>query len=466
METKSFDVIVLGGGPGGYVAAVKAAQLGFKTAVIEKDKIGGVCVNIGCIPTKALLKNAEMYEELTHASSWGYSLDNLQYDYKAIIKRSRDVAEANSKGADFLMKKNKIEVIRGFGKFTDKNTITISDNSHNEIAVVKGSHIIIATGARPKMIPGVQPDGIRILTSTEAMTRTEQPKSIIIIGAGAIGIEFAYFFNAFGTKVTVVEMMPQILPIEDEEVAKTLEKILAKKGIQFLTNTKVEHIQTHEQAVTVTVSAQGQNQTLQAEHCLVAIGVQGNSENIGLEKIGVQVEKGWIKVDEYYRTSVPGIYAIGDIIGPPWLAHVASHEGIVCVEKIAGKETHPIDYKSIPGCTYCQPQVASIGLTEQKAKELGYEIKVGKFPYMANGKARAIQERDGFVKVIFDAKYGELLGAHILGYDATELLAEFSIAKTLGATYKEIGYTIHAHPTLSEMIMEASLNAYGEAVHI
>lgn len=466
MDTKNYDVIVLGGGPGGYVAAVKASQSGFKTAIIEKEKIGGVCVNIGCIPTKALLKNAEMYEELAHASSWGYSFDNLKYDYKAIIKRSRDVAEANSKGADFLMKKNKIDVIKGFGKFTEKNKLSVSDNIGKEIAVVQAKHIIIATGARPRMIPGVQADGVRIMTSTEAMTRIDQPKSIIIIGAGAIGMEFAYFFNAFGTKVTVVEMLPQILPVEDEEVSKTLEKILAKKGIEFLTNTRVEQIKTDDKSVSVTVSNQGTNKTLQAEHCLVAIGVQGNTENIGLDKIGVQLEKGWIKVDEYYRTHVPGIYAIGDIIGAPWLAHVASHEGIVCVEKIADKETHPIDYKSIPGCTYCQPQVASIGLTEQKAKEQGYEIKVGKFPYMANGKARAIQERDGFIKVIFDAKYGELLGAHILGYDATELLAEFGIAKALGATYKEIGYTIHAHPTLSEMIMEAALSAYGEAVHI
>jgi dihydrolipoamide dehydrogenase len=466
METKNYDVIVLGGGPGGYVAAVKASQLGFKTAIVEKDKIGGVCVNIGCIPTKALLKNAEIYEELSHAQSWGFSFDNLKFDYKAIIKRSRDVADANSKGADFLMKKNKIDVIRGFGKFSDKNTISVSDNEGKETAVVKAKHIIIATGARPRMIPNVIADGVRILTSTEAMTRTDQPKSIIIIGAGAIGMEFAYFFNTFGTQVTVVEMLPQILPVEDEEVSKNLEKILSKKGIEFLTNTKVEQIKTDDKSVSVTVSSQGSSKTLQAEHCLVAIGVQGNTENMGLEKNGFLLEKGWIKVDEYYRTNIDGVYAIGDIIGAPWLAHVASHEGIVCVEKIAGKEAHPIDYKSIPGCTYCQPQVASIGLTERKAKELGYDIKVGKFPYMANGKARAIQERDGFIKVIFDAKYGELLGAHIIGYDATELLSEFGIAKVLGATYKEIGNTIHAHPTLSEMIMEAALNAYGESIHI
>lgn len=466
MEIKNYDLIVLGGGPGGYVAAVKAAQLGFKTAIVEKDKIGGVCVNIGCIPTKALLKHAEIYEEFSHAKDWGFSFDNLQYDYKAIIKRSRDVADANSKGADFLMKKNKIDVYKGVGKFTSKDTLSVFDADGKETNLLKGKHIIIATGARPRMIPGVQPDGIRIMTSTEAMTRTEQPKSIIIIGAGAIGIEFAYFFNAFGTKVTVVEMMPHILPIEDEEVAKTLEKILSKKGIEILTNTRVETILTNDKSVSVTISSQEHSKTLEAETCLVAIGVQGNIENIGFEKTGIQIEKGWIKVDEYYRTNVPNIYAIGDIIGPPWLAHVASHEAIVCVEKIAGKDIHPIDYKSIPGCTYCQPQVASIGLTEKKSLELGYKIKVGKFPYMANGKARAIQERDGFIKIIFDEKYGELLGAHIIGYDATELLAELCLAKSMGATYKEIGHTIHAHPTLSEMIMEAALNAYGEAVHI
>lgn len=466
METKNFDVVVLGGGPGGYVAAIKAAQLGFKTAVVEREKIGGVCVNIGCIPTKALLKNAEIYEHMKHASEWGYSFDNLKYDYKAIIKRSRDVADANSKGGDFLMKKNKIEVIKGTGKFLDKSTLSVADATGKEIVQVKGKHIIIATGARARMLPNLKADGKRILTSTEAMTNTEQPKSIVIIGAGAIGIEFAYFFNTFGTKVTVVEMMPTILPVEDEEVSNTLLKVLQKKGMDIHTDTKVEKVDVGANNVTVTVSSKGKSQIITADQCLVAIGVQGNTENIGLDKIGVTVEKGWIKVDEYYRTNVQGVYAIGDIIGAPWLAHVASHEGIVCVEKIAGKETHPIDYSSIPGCTYCQPQVGSIGLTEKKAREKGYEIKVGKFPFSASGKARAIGERDGFVKVIFDAKYGELLGAHILGSEATEMIAEYGIAKSLESTYKEIGNTIHAHPTLSEAMMEAALDAYKEAVHI
>ncbi|MCB0832016.1 MAG: dihydrolipoyl dehydrogenase [Bacteroidetes bacterium] len=466
METKSFDVVVLGGGPGGYVAAIRASQLGLKTAVVEREKIGGVCVNIGCIPTKALLKNAEMYESFKHAKDFGYTVDNLKYDYKAIIKRSRDVADANSKGGDFLMKKNKIEVIKGTGRFLDKSTLGVTDAAGKETVHVKGKHIIVATGARPRLLPNLKVDGKKILTSTEAMLSTEQPKSIIIIGAGAIGIEFAYFFNAFGTKVTVVEMMSTILPVEDEEIGQALAKLYVKKGMDLHTDTKVESIDTSGSGVKVTVSGKDGKKTLSADQCLVAIGVQGNVENLGLEKIGVAVEKGWIKVDEYYKTNVPGIYAIGDIVGAPWLAHVASHEGILCVEKIAGKETHPLDYGSIPGCTYCQPQVASIGLTEKKARDKGYQVKIGKFPFSASGKARAIGEREGFVKVVFDAKYGELLGAHIMGSEATEMIAEFGIAKTLEATYKEFGQTVHAHPTLSEAMMEAALSAYGEAVHI
>lgn len=466
METKNFDVVVLGGGPGGYVAAIKASQLGLKTAVVEREKIGGVCVNWGCIPTKALLKNAEIYETLKHAKDWGYSFDNLRFDFKQVIKRSRDVAEANSKGGDFLMKKNKIEVIKGTGKFLDKSTLSVTDTAGKESVQVKAKHIIIATGARARMLPNLKADGKRILTSTEAMIVQDVPKSIAIIGAGAIGIEFAYLFNTFGAKVTVIEMLPGILPVEDEEISQTLSKIFTKKGIDIHTNTKVDKVDVGANDVTLTISGKDGNKTIKADQCLVAIGVQGNIENIGLEKIGVTTEKGWIKVDEYYRTNVTGVYAIGDIIGAPWLAHVASHEGIVCVEKIAGKETHPIDYTSIPGCTYCQPQVASIGLTEKMAKEKGFQVKVGKFPFSASGKARAINERDGFVKVIFDAKYGELLGAHILGSEATEMIAEYGIAKLLEATYKEIGNTIHAHPTLSEAMMEAALDAYGEAVHI
>lgn len=466
MDTKQFDVVVLGGGPGGYVAAIRAAQLGMKTAVIERDKIGGICVNWGCIPTKALLKNAEIYETLKHAKDWGYSFDNLTFDFKSVIKRSREVAEANSKGGDFLMKKNKIEVIKGTGRFLDKNTLAVADASGKDMLRVGAKHIIVATGARARMLPNLKADGQRILTSTEAMIVEEVPKSIVIIGAGAIGIEFAYFFHAFGSKVTIVEMMPTILPVEDEEVSNTLNKLYVKKGMSILTDTKVEKVDVGSSGVTVTVSSKGGSKKIEAEKCLVAIGVQGNTEHIGLDKAGVHVEKGWIKVDPHYRTNVPGVYAIGDIVGPPWLAHVASHEGIVCVEKLAGRDVHPIDYNSIPGCTYCQPQVASIGMTEKKARESGREVKVGRFPFSASGKARAIQERDGFVKVIFDAKYGELLGAHILGSEATEMIAEFGIAKSLEATYQAIGHTIHAHPTLSEAMMEASLDAYGEAIHI
>jgi dihydrolipoamide dehydrogenase len=466
METRSFDLVVLGGGPGGYVAAIRAAQLGFKTAVVERDKIGGVCVNWGCIPTKALLKNAEIFELLKHAKDWGYSYDNLKFDFKQVIKRSRDVADANSKGGDYLMKKNKVEVLKGSGRFKEKNVLVVTDAAGKELTHVRAPHMIVATGARARLLPGLKSDGRKILTSTEAMVVGEVPRSIIIIGAGAIGVEFAYFFDAFGSKVTLVEMMPTILPIEDEEIAQALAKIFVKKGMTIHTDAKVDNVDVSGSGVAVTVTGKGGKQTLQADQCLVAIGVQGNVENIGLEQAGVAVEKGWIKVDSYYRTNVAGVYAIGDIIGPPWLAHVASHEGIVCVDKIAGKDVHPIDYTAVPGCTYCQPQVASLGLTEKKAREMGHEIKVGRFPFTASGKARAIQEREGFVKVIFDAKYGELLGAHILGSEATEMIAEYGMAKALEATYREIGHTVHAHPTLSEAMMEAALDAYGEAIHI
>ena len=466
MEKKKFDVVVLGGGPGGYVAAIKSSQLGFRTAVVEREKIGGICVNWGCIPTKALLKNAEIYEHLQHAAEWGISFSDLNFDMKKIIKRSRNVSDANSKGGDYLMKKNKIEVLKGVGTLLDKNIILVKDEAGKDMAEVKSTHVVIATGARARLLPGLKADGKRILTSKEAMQVDHAPKSMVIIGAGAIGIEFAYFFNAFGTKVTVVEMMSNVLPVEDEEISKALEKVLVKKGLTIMTNTKVEDIKPGTKDVTVKVSDAKGSQTLKAEQCLIAIGVQGNTENIGLEKLGVKTDRGYIKVDEFYRTNVDGVYAIGDVIGPPWLAHVASHEGIVCLEKIAGKTVEPIDYSSIPGCTYCQPQVASIGLTEKKAKEMGHEIKVGRFPFAASGKARAINEKDGMVKVIFGAKYGELLGAHIMGAEATEMIAEYGIAKTLEATYKEFGHTIHAHPTLSEAMMEAALDAYGEAIHI
>lgn len=464
--SKNFDVVVIGGGPGGYVAAIRAAQLGMKAAVVEKDKLGGVCLNWGCIPTKALLKNAEHMNFLNEAKEWGFSYDNLKVDFKQIIKRSRDVADQNSKGIDFLMKKNKIEVIKGTAKFKNKSTIGVSDPAGKETDTVSAKHFVIATGGRARMLPGIKADGSRILTSTEAMIQQKIPESMIIIGAGAIGIEFAYFYHAFGTKITIVEMMPNIVPVEDEEVSKTLERVFKKRKMEILTDTRVESVTPGKKDVKVKVSSKSGTQELTAETCLVAIGVTGNIENLGLEEIGVKTEKGHIKVDKFMRTGVDGVYAIGDVIGAPWLAHIASHEGLVCIDAIAGKNTHGMDYTAYPGCTYCQPQIASIGMTEKKAKENGYEVKIGKFPFSASGKARAIGEKDGFVKIVFDAKYGELLGAHILGSEATEMIAEFGIAKTLESTYKEIAHTIHAHPTLSEAMMEAALNAYGEAIHI
>ncbi|MCB0282225.1 MAG: dihydrolipoyl dehydrogenase [Calditrichaeota bacterium] len=460
-----YDVIVLGSGPGGYVAAIRAAQLKLKTALVERDKLGGICLNWGCIPTKALLKSAELFDEFKHAADFGLKVTNPSVDFPAVIKRSRDVADANSKGVEFLMKKNKIDVIYGSGRFKSANTLEITDSA-NKKSDVSAKHIIIATGGRPRSIPGVEIDREIVISSREAMSLEKQPKSIVIMGAGAIGVEFAYFYKSIGTDVTIVEMLDNLLPIEDKEISKTLERNFKKMGIKIHTTTKVESVKKLKNSVEVNVSSKGKTETLKADKALMAIGIQGNIENIGLEEIGVQSERSFIKVNEWYETNVKGVYAIGDIIGPPLLAHVASHEGTICIEKIAGLHTHKLDYNSIPGCTYCQPQVASIGLTEEKAKEAGYDIKVGKFPYTASGKARAIGVRDGLVKLIFDKKYGELLGAHIIGAEATELLAELGMAKSLEATPVELGKTIHAHPTLSEMIMEAALDAEGEAIHI
>ncbi len=465
MPLREFDIAIIGGGPGGYVAAIRASQLGFKTAIIEKAQLGGVCLNWGCIPTKALLKNAEIYNQFKHAEQFGISYSNLKVDFKKVIERSRKVALLNSKGVEYLMKKNKIEHISGFGKLKSKGTIEISKDG-KVTEEIKSKHTIISTGARPRTIPGITVDGKKVITSSEAMTLQSIPKSMIIIGAGAIGIEFAYFYNAFGTKVTIVEMLPNILPVEDKEISKLLESNFKKNGIEILTDTKVESVTAGKNDVTVVVSNKDGKKNLKAEIALNAIGVQGNIENIGLETLGIKVEKGWITVDDFGKTNVDGIYAIGDVAGPPWLAHVASKEGIVCVEKIAGKNPQPIDWENIPGCTYCQPQVASVGLTEEKAVAAGYQIKVGRFPFSASGKARAIGETDGLVKLIFDAKYSELLGAHILGSEATEMLAELNVAKSLEATGESIFGTMHAHPTLSEAIMEAAENAYGHSIHI
>lgn len=464
MSERNVDIAIIGGGPGGYVAAIRAAQLGFSTAVIERDKLGGICLNWGCIPTKALLKNAEIYTHFKHAAEWGIQYDNLQFDFPKIIKRSRDVALRNSKGVEYLFKKNAIEYIAGFGKLAGKNRIEVG-LPDKTTQVINAKHIIIATGARPKSLPGVKIDGKYIISSTEAMTLPALPKSMIIIGAGAIGIEFAYFYNAFGTSVTLVEMMPSILPVEDREISKLLESSFRKAGITIHTETKVEKVSVSK-GVDVTVRGKDGKKNLHADIALMAIGVQGNVEDMGLEELGVKLEKGAIAVGDFGSTGVDGIYAIGDVAGPPWLAHVASREGIVCVEHIAGKHPRPIDYGNIPGCTYCQPQVASIGLTEEAAVAEGYELKIGRFPFSASGKARAIGETEGLVKLIFDAKYGELLGAHILGAEATEMIAELGVARTLETTAAGIAGTIHAHPTLSEAIMEAAENAYGHAIHI
>jgi len=460
-----YDVIVLGSGPGGYVAAIRASQLKMKTALIERDRLGGVCLNWGCIPTKALLKSAEMFDEFKRAESFGIKAAKSSIDFPAVIARSRGVADTNSKGVEYLMKKNKIDVIKGSGAFKDAHTLEVIavDGSKQKLSA---KHIIIATGGRPRSIPGVEFDGDIVISSKEAMSLKQQPKSIVIMGAGAIGIEFAYFYNSIGTDVTVVEMLDQVLPIEDKDISRVVERSLKKAGVKIKTATRVDGVKKLKGGVQVTVSAKGKSEVLSAEKALMAIGIRGNVENINLEGIDVQQERGFIKVNEWYQTNVSGVYAIGDIVGPPLLAHVASHEGTVCVEKLAGVPTHALDYSSIPGCTYCQPQVASIGMTEVKAKEAGYEVKIGKFPYSASGKARAIGAQEGMVKLIFDKKYGELLGAHIVGNEATELIAELGMAKALEATPVELGKTIHAHPTLSEMIMEAALAADGEAIHI
>jgi dihydrolipoamide dehydrogenase len=469
-ESKTgFDLIVLGGGPGGYVAAIRASQLGMKVAVVERERLGGICLNWGCIPTKALIRNAEVYNLIKKSDEFGIQVKGISFDFDKIISRSRKVSDRITKGVEYLFKKNKIEHIAGYGKIPQKGKIDVyKDKSDSKpVQTLTAKHIIVATGARPRTIPNVKIDGKKILSYFEAIMPKELPKSMVIIGAGAIGVEFAYFYNTFGTKVTLVEMMPTVLPIEDKDVTKVVAESFTKSGIDIHTETKVEKVDTSGKGVTITVSGKdGKKNEIKADVALMAIGVRGNIEEIGLEKLGVKTEKDHIKVDEYYRTNVEGVYAIGDVVGPPWLAHVASHEGIVCVEKIAGHQTHPINYDAIPGCTYCQPQVASIGLTEEKAKEQGYKIKVGRYPFRVHGKAIAAGETEGFVKLLFDEKYGELLGAHIVGNEATELIAEIGIAKTLEATKEEIIRTIHAHPTLSEAIMEAAGQAYGESVHI
>jgi len=463
---KNFDLIVIGGGPGGYVAAIRASQSGMKTAIVEKAAMGGVCLNWGCIPTKALLKSAEQMAFLNEASKWGFGFEKLKFDFTNIIQRSRSIAEENSRGVDFLMKKNKVSVIRGTGTLTDPTTVAVNDIKGREFGRLTAKHIIIATGGHARMIPGVKFDGKRIITSKEALLLKKPPRSMMIIGAGSIGVEFGYLYHTFGTDIKLVEMMPHILPAADSEISKTLQRILKKKGITIFSGTRVESIKKVKTKVTAKLSDRKGSKNISADCCLVAIGVQGNIAGLGLEKIGVKLENSAITTDKFMRTNVAGIYAIGDVTGEPCLAHIASHEGIVCVDKIVGKKTPGMNYSNFPACTYCKPQVAGVGMTERQAEDKGYDIRVGKYPFTANGKARAIGETEGFVKVIFDSKYSELLGAHIIGPQATELIAEFGLAKTLECNDEEITHTIHAHPTLSEAMMEATLNVFQEAIHI
>ena len=466
----AYDVVVIGSGPGGYVAAIRAAQLGFKTAIIERESLGGICLNWGCIPTKALLKSAQVFEYIKHAQDFGIEATGQQ-NFPAVVKRSRGVADKMSKGVQFLMRKNKIDVIMGFGKLAGKGKIevTAADNSKQTI---EARHIIVATGGRSRQLPTMPIDGKKIIGYREAMVLPEQPKSMIIVGSGAIGVEFGYFYNSMGTQVTIVEFMPRIVPVEDEEISKELEKSFKKAGINIMTNAEVTKVDTAGNGVRATVKTGNGEQVLEADVLLSAIGVQANLEGIGLEEMGVQVEKGRIAVDKYSLTNVPGVYAIGDCSPGAALAHVASKEAIICVENIAYHEKkfahqpEPLDYGNVPGCTYCSPEIASVGLTEKGARDAGYEIKVGKFPLSASGKASAAGHTEGFVKVIFDAKYGEWLGTHMIGYNVTELIAETVTARKLETTYHEVLNSIHPHPTISESIKDAVEVAYGEAIHL
>lgn len=464
---KEFDICVIGSGPGGYVAAIRASQLGFSTAIVEKRHLGGVCLNIGCIPTKALLRSAEVLESIQHASDYGIEVTGSKADFGGMVKRSRGIANKMSKGVQFLMKANKIQVFMGTGVFDSKYELQVQDESGKQTDRIKAKNFIIATGARPRVLPNLPIDGKMIIDSEIAMMMEKQPKKMVIVGAGAIGVEFAYFYNTIGTEVTLVELQNTLVPVEDIDVGKELGKIYKKKGINILTESTVESVTKKGKGVEVTVKTKKGEQKIGADVVLSAVGVTGNVEGLGLEEIGVKIERGAIVVDRStYSTGVEGIYAVGDIIGAPWLAHKASHEAIVLVEQLSGKNPKAIDYENIPGCTYCEPQVASVGLTEAAAKKAGYEVKVGKFPLSASGKATALGHEEGFVKVIFDAKYGEWLGCHMIGFGVTEMIAEAVVARDLETTGHEIISAVHPHPTLSEAVMEAVAEAYNEGVHL
>lgn len=461
----NYDIIVIGSGPGGYVAAIRAAQLGFKTAVIERENLGGICLNWGCIPTKALIKSAHVYEEINNAEEFGLNKTETSFDFTNVVKRSRGVADKMNKGVGFLMKKNKIDVINGNAKVKPGKKIEVTDKNGKKTEY-SASHIIIATGARSRVLPNLPQDGKKVIGYREALTLPTMPKSMIVVGSGAIGIEFAYFYATMGAKVTVVEFLPNIVPVEDEEVSKHVEKSIKKHGIDVMVNSSVERVDTTGNGVKAFVKTPKGEVTLEADIILSAVGITANIENIGLEEVGIVTDKGRILVDNFYKTNIPGYYAIGDVIPGPALAHVASAEGILCVEKIKGLNVEPIDYGNIPGCTYCSPEIASVGMTEKKAKEAGYEIKVGKFPFVASGKATANGDTDGFIKVIYDAKYGELLGCHMVGNGVTDMIAEAVAVRRLEATSHEILTTIHPHPTISEAFKGATEAAYGEAIDL
>ncbi|WP_158976305.1 dihydrolipoyl dehydrogenase [Cellulophaga sp. L1A9] len=461
----NFDIIVLGSGPGGYVTAIRASQLGFKVAIVEKESLGGVCLNWGCIPTKALIKSAQVFNYLLHAEDYGLKVSDVDKDFSAVVKRSRNVAEGMSKGVQFLMKKNKIEVINGFGTLKAGKKVSVKD-AEGKVTEYSATNIIIATGARSRELPSLPQDGKKIIGYRQAMTLEHQPKKMIVVGSGAIGIEFAYFYNAMGTEVTVVEYLPNVVPVEDEDISKQLERSFKKAGVKIMTSSEVTKVDTSGEGVKVTVKTAKGEEHLEADIVLSAVGIKTNIENIGLEDVGIITDRDKILVNDFYQTNIPGYYAIGDVTPGPALAHVASAEGILCVEKLANLHVEPLDYGNIPGCTYSTPEIASVGLTEKQAKEKGLDIKVGKFPFSASGKAKASGTPDGFVKVIFDAKYGEWLGCHMIGAGVTDMIAEAVVARKLETTGHEILKAIHPHPTMSEAVMEAVADAYDEVIHL
>jgi dihydrolipoamide dehydrogenase len=460
-----YDLIIVGSGPGGYVTAIRASQLGLKTAVVERESLGGICLNWGCIPTKALLKSANVFDYINHASDYGLKVEKADKDFKAVVDRSRSVADGMSNGVKFLMKKNKIETLMGDGKVLAGKKVAVT-NADGETKTYSAKNIIIATGARSRELPSLKQDNKKVIGYRKAMTLEKQPKKMVVVGSGAIGVEFAYFYNAMGTEVTVVEYLPNIVPVEDEDISKQLERTYKKNGIKIKTNTEVTAVDTSGEGCKVTIKGKKGEETLECDVVLSAVGVQANLENIGLEEVGIKTEKGKVVVDEFYKTAVDGYYAIGDCVPGPALAHVASAEGIICVEKIAGHHPQPLDYGNLPGCTYCSPEIASVGMTEKQAKEAGYDLKVGKFPFSASGKASAAGHKDGFVKVIFDAKYGEFLGCHMIGANVTEMIAEAVVARKLETTGMEIIKSVHPHPTMSEAVMEAAADAYDEVIHL